>query len=88
VKNDYGRVYRVTIQYNTALFENGEKFIDEVMPGVRDGEDLLKLESVDGDTIKTLWTVPEREGVHEIENELFYVLADGQYGSYSCEFVE
>ena len=88
MKNDYGRVYRVTIQYNKALFETAEKFITVVMPVVRDGGDILKLESVEDNVIKVIWTVPDREGVHEIENALFYVLEDGQYGSYSCEFVE
>ena len=38
-----------------------------------------------GRTLKAIWEVPSDEGGYEVENSMFYVLKDGEYGMYSYE---
>lgn len=79
---DFKTRYKVFIEFNqNRLCE------EEVNLIVRENfdEEVLRFK---GFKLELLWEVPEREGSHEIDNELHYILEDGEYGSYSYEFID
>lgn len=91
----YGKVYKVFITFDKKLLEikDGIKnFMKKEFAGIilddREIEDVgIKLISLEGNKLELLWYVPDGEGSHEIENDLFYTLEQGKYGIYSYEYV-
>ena len=41
--------------------------------------------SSQGRTLKAIWEIPADEAGYEVENSMFYVLNDGEYGTYSYQ---
>ncbi|BAM47011.1 MAG: hypothetical protein GX972_00490 [Amphibacillus sp.] len=41
--------------------------------------------SSQGRTLKAIWEIPADEAGYEVENSMFYVLKDGEYGTYSYQ---
>lgn len=83
MNEDYGKEYEVTIRLNKE-----EVSLMDIPEFIRNsiGENVPVLKQ-DGHEVVIHWEVPENEGVHEIENELYYSLDDGRYGTYSCKVI-
>lgn len=80
IKNqEYGSLYKVTIEFNNELNEDD---IIKIISSNFDEEDIMSRQS---HKVKVIWMVPYEEGIHEIENALFYMLDDGKSGSYTWE---
>ena len=81
---DYGRVYKVYIDFNKNVMNKSEvkDFIQNKW-----GEKILVVNQSDYN-VELLWTVPVNEGVHEIDISLYYTLDDSNLGTYRCEYVE
>lgn len=75
----YGSLYNVTIEFNNELSE------DDILRIIGIDFDDEKIVSKENHKLKVIMGVPKDEGVHEIENGLFYMLDDGRYGTYTCE---
>lgn len=91
MKNSYGTVYKVFIEFDENEVETDavQSFVDDNFSEEMSEEEVgVKIINLIGHKLELLWKVPAREGVHEIENELFYILEDGKLGTYSWECVE
>lgn len=96
---DYGKVYKVFIEFNKNLLSTEEEikafFRENIQREIyydkKTGEEKyvnkVKILSLQDNKLELLWEVPENEGVHEIEISLYYNLQDGKYGTYECEYV-
>lgn len=77
---NYGELYKVTIYFNKDVLTIEE--VAEMIDHNFYKEDIL---SCDDYNVTVRWDLPPQEGIHEIENALFYILKNGKYGMYSCE---
>lgn len=80
---DYGIKYEVSIKFNS---ENISK--EEVAELVAENFSEEEVISLNGFTLKLSWEVHIDEGVYEIENELYYILDDGELGTYKIKYVK
>lgn len=79
---NYGEHYKVTIHFNQEVFTVEE--IAEIINHNFYEEDILSCDDYD---VTVRWDLPPEEGIHEIENALFYMLKNGEYGMFSYEDV-
>lgn len=75
------KLFKVTIQFN----ENVSKELIDNIISKNFYEENVSLENEKIVTIE--WSIPKEEGAYEIENELFYILDAGKYGTYTCELL-
>lgn len=92
MKNSYKSIYKVIVNLTEdSILPNMtiQDFILENFPQKTEDEDIgvTVLSQIDS-KVELRWVVPHDEGVHEIENSLFYILKDGTYGTFSWESVE
>lgn len=76
-------LYNVTVNYNKEKMTEAE--VKENVATNFNEKDVIKLE---GYNLELEIAIPEEEGPHEIENEMFYILEAGKLGSYSYKSVE
>jgi len=74
MQEDYGTLYEVEITFR----DSG--VCEEKAEEIRESGLLVKEEK--GNRVIVEWEVPENEGVHEIENALFYMLDGGNLGGF------
>lgn len=73
--HEYGSLYKVIIELNEEGVKAG------VMDSLAESPETIK---VDDRTVTMIWSIPwVNEGVHEIENALFYTLDGDRYGTYT-----
>lgn len=80
---DYGRKYKVSIQFNPEMLNK-----QEVRALVQESFSVDEIISLNDYFLETVLEVPANEGLHEIENDLFYILECGDLGSYSIEYLQ
>lgn len=97
---DYGKVYKVFIEFNKNLLSTEEEIKTFIKENIQreiyydkdDGQEAyvnkVKVLSLKANKMELLWEVPENEGIHEIEISLYYNLEDGKYGTYECEYIQ
>lgn len=81
METDYSILYNVTIEFDKELSEN------DILGVVSANFYLEDILSRNEHELKVTWEVPDNEGIHEIENELYYILEDGKHGTYTYEKV-
>ncbi len=94
---EYGKVYKVEISFEKEFLSNKKEIqtflnnnlisitfdVDEKETKVFDDE--IKVICIKDDFAVLLWGVHNSEGVHDIEETLFYVLENFKYGNYKTK---
>lgn len=71
-------LYEVNIKFKKMGEEQITKFINDSLKGVF-------LSSVDNDNVTLIWELPITEGIHEIEEVLYYLVDDANLGTWVCK---
>lgn len=72
--------YDLTVEFNPKL--SNEKIVEIIKSHFSDQEYII---SKQNHTLKAIWEIPADEAGYEVENSMFYVLNDGEYGTYSYQ---
>ena len=72
--------YDLTVEFDPRLTD--EKILEIINSSFSDEEYIV---SRQGNTLKAIWEIPADEAGYEVDNSMFYVLNDGEYGTYSYQ---
>ena len=72
--------YDLIVEFDPKL---SDEKMNAIINGHFSGEDYIV--SRQGRTLKAIWEIPADEAGYEVENSMFYVLKDGEYGTYAYQ---
>lgn len=72
--------YDLTVEFDPKL---SDEKMNEIMACHFSDEDYIV--SRQGRTLKVIWEIPADEAGYEVENSMFYVLKDSEYGTYAYQ---